>query len=930
MGQDGNGRIRVREAPTRLPRDPGARPGSETVRPAVLLLVGAAALFALTGCSGEGGTQPSPAPSSFVRVSSTLDSAVVGETTDPPFAVRVENSVGDPVEGLPVRFGVVTGPGEVFPNLAVSNAQGVAEANFRAGSEPGSSRVRVDIPSASNVAPTSFDVVTLPAGEVSLSRTGGDGQEAEVESQLPLPFEIRVTAASGVPAGGLPIAWRVTDGTPDGAKLASDTTFTDSDGRTRNLLTLGRDPGDHTVTAFATGEVATDTVTFSTSALAALSGPAVIDSLSSDTLVAGQEAVLYGEGFGQLTADVDVRVEGSSGTVVDVTEESIRFTVPSFEDRCLPRRTVGVRALVRGAPSNGAMATLEPVGDPLDLAAGERVTLTGEATRCLHLAATSSEREYLLVAGNSARSGSSITPMRLRLRASGDSESGEPPASVRATLREGGSDPELPEGLGGGELRIRQTAHDLLAQRRIGVRGGAGEQIRAAQVPGPPPEVGDVLDLNFAVDQDLAVSCADTTERLGAAVRATGPHVVLAEDTLAPANGFQEEDWEALRDEFESVVFPTDSAYFGGPADLDGNGRIVVVATPRVNGLTPRGSSSRVGGFFLPVDLIDSGDAAGSGLRGPEGETCAASNEGEFLYLMAPDPDGAFSDPLRSGQALRNARSVTAHELMHLLSTQQRLVLGEGDFESLEEVWLAEGLSHVAEEIVGLRIMEQTPGQNLDWAGMTATTSDLENFNTFHLNNFARLDLFMRDPVGAPALASGEPGGLRGLQMRGFAWSFLRWLADRRGGGDEAAFFRQLSTGGPAARRGVANVEQAAGESWQTLLAEYRLALLLDDLEGEGVPDDARVATWNLRAVFAGLHENPNTRAVFPFPYPLAVTPLPYGTATVDFDATASTAAFFRLIGADAEGPLAVGLANQSGGTVPLSSEPEITLYRTR
>lgn len=930
MEVEGSHRHRVREAVLRLSTGPDALPWAATSRPATLLLAGAAALFVLIGCSGEGGTQPSATPSDLVRVSSVVDSAAVGEATDPPFAVRVENSVGEPVEGLPVRFAVVDGPGEVFPNLAVSNAQGVAEASFRAGSEPGSSRVRVDVPSASNVAPAHFDVVTVPAAEVSLSRVEGDGQEAEVGSQLPLPFALQVDASSGVPAGGVRIAWELVDAAPDGAVLSSDTTFTDPDGRTENLLTLGGQPGEHLVRTFATDGVASDTAMFTTSALEALPGPTVIDSLGADTLVADQEAVLYGEGFGETASDVDVRVEGVSGTVLEVTGESVRFTVPGFGDRCLPRRTVGVRILVQGSPSNGAMATLEPAADPLELAAGESRTISGNATRCLHLAGAGPESEYLLVAGSSAGSGAATTPMRLMLRASDAIETTDPSVSVRSNLRTAGPDLELPEGLMGDELRIRQSAHDQLARRRIGVRGATGEQARTAQVPGSPPEVGDVLELNFAVGQDLSVSCTDTTSTMGAVVRATGPHVVLAEDTLAPSNGFDDGDWETLLDEFESVVFPTDSAYFGGPADLDGNGRIVVTVTPRVNGLTPRGAGSRVGGFFLPIDLVDAGDEAGGGLRGPEGETCAASNEGEFLYLLAPDPDGAFSDPVRPGQALRNARSVTAHELMHLLSTQQRLVFGEGDFESLEEVWLAEGLSHIAEEVVGLRLMERGSGENLAWTDMSATTGDLNDFNTFHLNNFARLDLFMRDPVGAPALSLVEPGGVRGLQMRGFAWSFLRWLADRPGSGAEADLFRQLSTGGGAGQRGTANVERAIGQSWETLLTEYRLALLLDDAETAGESDHPSLASWNLRSVFAGLNQNQNTQAVFTVPYPLAVTPLPFGTATVDFETRASTAAFFRLEGGDGEAPLAVGLADQSGGSVPSSAEPEMTLHRSR
>ncbi|HKK07401.1 MAG TPA: hypothetical protein VKA44_00800, partial [Gemmatimonadota bacterium] len=370
--------------------------------------------------------------------------------------------------------------------------------------------------------------------------------------------------------------------------------------------------------------------------------------------------------------------------------------------------------------------------------------------------------------------------------------------------------------------------------------------------------------------------------------------------------------------------------YFGDPADLDGNGRIVLLLTPRVNALTPRGSAAIVGGFFLPIDLVDAGDATGGGLQGPDGQTCPASNEGEILYLPVPDPQGAYSDAQRVDQVLRPDRNAMAHELQHLISAEQRLVVGGGTFDDIEEVWLGEGLSHVAEEVVGLSELSLGPGQNVTWDQVSTDPGRLKTFNAFELDDFARLFYFMAQPGAAPVLSTTDPGGIASLQMRGFAWSFLRWLADRQGGQTaQEAFFRSLARGGSSRSRGIANIEQATGERWHDLVSGYALALAVDD--GAPGATDARYQfpSWNLPSIFGGLNSNPSSGSRFPLAYPLAVTSLGFETAAVDFDTHASTSAYFQLRSAsDGPPPLALQLASQSGGAPPASTSPHVLVLR--
>ncbi len=917
-------RSHSRPAPGRSPERRASRRPLRTA-----LLCGLAAVTAgLVGCGGDGGTEVVPAPSELARISAEADTVEVGEATDPPLAVRIENSLGEPVEGVPVRFVLASGQGEVSPGLQVSNDRGVAETTFQGGAEPGSSRVRVDVPSATNVESVAFELVTEPAGEVELEAAEGAGQEAEVGSQLPLPFRVQVTASSGTPVSGIEVAWELVEGT-EGARLASDTTFTGDEGTTENLLTLGDSPTDHVVRARAVGEgLVTDTVRFEAAALSALSGPARIDSVSPRPLPAGGEAVLHGQGFGARAENIEIRVEGVGGNVLEVDDGRVRFRVPALRDRCLPEREVGVRALVRGDPSNGLLVSLDPRRPELDLAPGEVRVLRGEAAAgCLEVAGGDRPRSYLVAAGTGSRSSGARTPLRLQLRARADSAG--PDGSAAASRSEGRQDAE-PRGRTGPEAQLRKRALEALDRTGIGSGGAsAALQRRAARAEGDgAPAVGDTLGFHFAVGEDLSVSCQDTTRRVAGVVRAAGERVLVVEDTLTPSGGFSDEDWSRLGREFDEVILPTDSAYFGGPADLDGNDRVTLLFTPRVNRLTPRNAASRVGGFFLPLDLVDAGDPAGSGLRGPEGQVCPASNEGEVLYLAAPDPSGEFSQPLDRAAARRLARSIAAHELEHLLSAEQRLVFGSGSFADLGATWLQEGLAHFAEEVVGLRLAGLSAGRDLGWDGVAGDREALELFNTFHLNNFARLNFFLLDPAGAPTLAETDPGGLQGLRMRGFAWGLVRWLADRAGPAEEAALTRQLSIGGSGHASGVENVLQAAGGSWDELVADYLLALSLDGAGLEDGAGDRGLATWNLRDVFDQLSRNPGTRSSFPRPFPLAPTALPFRSGSVEFETSASTASFFRLEDPGDGGTLTLRLDSQRGGPAPASASPILALVR--
>jgi hypothetical protein len=895
-----------------------------SLRPALWCFLGLAGAI-LTACGQDSSTGVASAPAELIALSPAVDTVVTGEESDPPVSVRVFNSLGEPVEGIPVRFILASGEGDLFPNLAVSNGDGVAEATFVGGIVPGDSRVRADIPSATNVASLQFEIVTQPAASVSLATTGGDGQLAEISSQLALPFEVQATTASGMPAGGIPIAWNLA-GRAGGAILSADTTTTDSEGKAQVLMTLGSQAREYTVAAYAVLGVASDTVRFQATASATFDGRVRLDSIRPAPLVAGAEATLHGLGFLPDPAANEVRVEGIEAEVLSASALELRIAVPTFDGRCLPGRDVGVRILSGEDVSNGKMIRLHPAVQPLDLAPGEVRTLDGsEAVACFHFEAAAEPREYRIAVQSASQAAQASTGMRLYTQHGADDFARAvalTPPPLNADLLQAAQQSVRRE------VQLRAAAQEELLRRGLTSARAAGPD-SAFQATRLPPAVGDTLEYFFSVDGELGASCDNTGNRIRGIVRGLRPDVVVVEDENAPAGGFSLEDWTALADEFQTVIFPTDTAYFGRPSDIDGNGRVVLLFTPEVNRLGSAGVDGKLGGFFLPLDLA-SASGQGAGLSGQAGEVCVASNEAEILYLGVADPEGEFGEPVSRDQARREARGRSAHELQHLIATERRLLQQGASADGMEEAWLAEGMAHLAEEVVGLRLEQLGVRGNLTYEQIGGSQEALDAFQAYHIDNYFHLGLFLANPTGVATLAESDPGGLEGLQVRGFAWFLLRWLGDQEGGGDERLLFRRLVDGGPNQLVGTENVESATGRRWADLLADFFATLPADDMELDALDSRHQVLTWNFRDVFAGLSQNPISGNRFVAPFPLAATDLQFETSAVEFDVRASTAKYFSLRAGASTPSLSFSVLGADGKLLSESAVPRVTVVRIR
>jgi hypothetical protein len=179
-----------------------------------------------------------------------------------------------------------------------------------------------------------------------------------------------------------------------------------------------------------------------------------------------------------------------------------------------------------------------------------------------------------------------------------------------------------------------------------------------------------------------------------ASLRYTGEHVAIYLDQAAPAFGFTDAALQRFGDLFDRTLYGINAAAFGSPSDIDENGRVLVVLTPRVNALTESARCRDEGfvtGYFYGVDLTP-------GQKG--------SNRGEVFYALAPDPAGTVSCAHPASQVQQLTPPTFVHEFQHMISyNQHKLVRGGAD----ETTWLNEGLSHIAEELASLHYETRYP-----------------------------------------------------------------------------------------------------------------------------------------------------------------------------------------------------------------------------
>lgn len=531
------------------------------------------------------------------------------------------------------------------------------------------------------------------------------------------------------------------------------------------------------------------------------------------------------------------------------------------------------------------------------IAAGESFAVTG--AQSVRLEPGTSDGRYVAVLVNNGTTAGASESYSLR----GTGIVSPAPAAVRAPAPSAAASrtsasvaPTLDRAF---ESRLRDRER-LELPPRIAVARSAMAARSLLPVPDSPSAAGVVaaprfgaLPANVKVGDMVTVNVNGTQGCTNpiyhrARVAAIGSHSIVLADSLNPAGGFTDADYARYAARFDTVVYPLDVGAFGEPTDIDGNGRIGLIFTLEVNRLSPAGSPVFVAGFTYSRDLFPKVATA-------RAEACAGSNEGEYFYLLAPDPLGRVNGNRRTtGFVDTNTTAVIAHEFQHLINASRRLYVNNAP--EFEEKWLDEGLAHIAEELLFYHDAGLTPRANVGAADLEASPRRLSAFNLDMTGggNTTRYRGYLFNPAKSSPYAADDS-----LNTRGAAWSLLRYLADRAATSDGNLFFRLAN--GPAT--GMANLQAVFGRDVPTKVRDWATSQAVDDVAA--TTPALQQPSWNWHSIFTGLYGA----------YPLQ-TPRMEDGASYSGSVVAGGAAYYQFsVPSGANAVISLGGTSRTGGS---------------
>jgi hypothetical protein len=502
--------------------------------------------------------------------------------------------------------------------------------------------------------------------------------------------------------------------------------------------------------------------------------------------------------------------------------------------------------------------------------------------------------EYVLVPFNSSTAGAKVS---FDVTATGVSAVSSAQLSMLPGTSGGGAGRQLAAATAFGgsrafeaRVRAREAALDPLipaARRRAALRTRGSAASRAVI----PSNV--IMDQRLELNTNSDDACANPILSVGRVVALTAKSVVVA-DTANPIGGFTAADYQSFAATFDDIIYPLITSNFGTPADIDGNGRVLLFFTRTVNELTPADNNgSYVGGFFFGRDLFPP--------TSPEqGFACASSNFGELFYLLVPDPTGVVNgNEFTTADVREIALSIVAHEFQHLINASRRIYVSATATE-FEEVWLNEGLSHVAEELLFFQRSGLHPRMDLTESAIRASQTIVDAFNADAGANFGRFKEYLETPPTSSPYADNDS-----LATRGATWSFLRYAVDRQNTTDSNLWFRLVNTD----KTGIANLRDVFGADVMGMFRDWSTSVVADNLTG--VAAKYQQPSWNLRSIYRALYDS----------YPLSTVSLVAGTPR-NLQIIGGGSAYLRFA------VPAGGAGQVTWGTVP--STMQMTLLRTR
>lgn len=542
-------------------------------------------------------------------------------------------------------------------------------------------------------------------------------------------------------------------------------------------------------------------------------------------MVEGGSATLSGVNLGATAGENTVTVDGVAAVVTGVDATSVTFTVPPTG--CRPHRDVSVR-VTAGGKSGSRSHPLRPTFTQVEV--GEQVILSGPGAPCLQFDATQAFESYLVGVQSTSSNVSDLDPIQIAaktgLTAGGPTSTAIAAAAEPAAWRAypaaqapaSGASPAGGSNLDPRSLRVLRDR----ALWHVSARYEEGQRL-ALDAPdfsaAASGTLQSVIPTNASVGQRFTVrvprhfpgGCTQF-DAVTAEIRVITPRSYWLVDLANPLGGFSDAQLLQMATEFEDNVAPTLESMFGPIPDTDGNVRISFVVTSKV--------TDRWLAYASLFDYL------------PQSQ-CAASNEGDWLYVAAPDASRKGFSRLEMLEIMGHS---LAHDFTHVI--QNRAVIGGG---ARADAWIEEGQAELGAEVYGHAVTMRSPRQNYGSGVIFSLIGTAGPYRPYRM--VADLEVYFgsqkeADPkvVGAPEQCSwvapvvnGNPVGPCDPEAASSgSWAFLRWLTDHYAavvGGDEA-FHQALID---ATGSGFDRIATLTGVPIETLLARFGAALYVDD-----------------------------------------------------------------------------------------------------
>lgn len=395
---------------------------------------------------------------------------------------------------------------------------------------------------------------------------------------------------------------------------------------------------------------------------------------------------------------------------------------------------------------------------------------------------------------------------------------------------------------------LEQAAAIADATERVHERLRAGEEALLRRL-GPLHPTGIVLPPStprsvsparrtFAPRLPTDIQCAPAPTPVTGVLVAQSNDVAIYQDSaqaaVAPLNPAYA---QRMLDFFSAYGRSTIQSYFGAIPDRDGNGQVVVLATPNVSG--------NIAAFVWGGDQLPKAD-------------CPASNEMELVYFNA-----ALINAMANNQF--QALETLVHEIKHVVSFHERVV---GRAFTTQPTWIEEGTAEIAGEVGSRRAWAAAGGPAPNAMvtsasfGVTPATSTItaENFGVY-LRLLRTVQYLTAQPNSLTFATSAA------YSIYGSGWLFHRFVGDAYGSaasasGQDAQLFAKQNVAGTTA--GIPGLKTVTGKTFADLMAEFAAALMLN---GTGAPAPARAFTSYDFVSATAIRQIPQQQR---FPFPIA------------------------------------------------------------